>query len=526
MELFALGSAALFAMAPAPAAPANAQASVQVPPSPSQATPPSEGGPQDAAVPPGLPSNEQPDVTPAAQVAPSATYPEAAAGYGAKAGPAFYLARWAEDWSSMRDPAKRTGPFDALKFIPLDGDGDVYLTLSDEQRLRHDTITSPGLRAGKDTNALLLRNFVGADLHVGENFRAFGQLASGVVLGSNPGNTSPVQRNDLFVQQLFAEVRGEVAPGIQAGIRAGRQDFQDGPIQLVSIQENPNIHITFDGVRAYASSAKARAGVFDLHYVTGGPDAFDDPTDHSRRFSGVTGGFVLPTDLFGGSKLYLDPFFYRYRNRNQRWGNLLDREERRFYGVRLYGDVGRMNIDINGNYQEGEQGGRDISAYQIFAAQTFALGEGTSAPRLGWRADYASGGGAYGNGTLRSANILFGTAPYFSYGLFLGPSNFFDIAPTFTFSVGKKTRVLAEAAAIWRPSETDAIYNGVGAALAGTQNVRGNSVAQLLRLNAVHSLTPNLSFTLRTEYLKAAKALKRADYADALFLGIWGTFRF
>ncbi len=524
MELFALGTAALLAATPASGAPASPRPEAQ--PALPQTAPSAEASPQASPVPTGLPSNEQPHATPAAQVAPPVTYPEAAAGYGAKAGPAFYLARWAEDWSSLRDPAKRTGPFDALKFIPLDADGDVYLTLSDEQRLRHDTITSPGLRAGKDTNALLLRNFVGADLHVGENFRAFGQLASGAILGSNPGNTSPVQRNDLFVQQLFAEVKGEVAPGVQAGIRVGRQDFQDGPIQLVSIQENPNIHITFDGVRAYASSAKARVGLFDLHYVTGGPDAFDDPTDHSRRFSGVTGGFVLPTDLFGGSKLYLDPFFYRYRNRNQRWGNLLDREERRFYGVRLYGDVGRMNIDINGNYQEGEQGGRDISAYQLFAAQTFAMGEGPSAPRLGWRADYASGGGAYGNGTLRSANILFGTAPYFSYGLFLGPSNFFDIAPTFTFSIGKKTRVLAEAAAVWRPSETDAVYNGVGAALAGTQNVRGNSVAQLLRLNAVHSLTPNLSFTLRTEYLKAAKALKRADYADALFLGIWGTFRF
>lgn len=61
-------------------------------------------------------------------------------------------------------------------------------------------------------------------------------------------------------------------------------------------------------------------------------------------------------------------------------------------------------------------------------------------------------------------------------------------------------------------------------AYAGTQNVTGHSVAQLARLNAVWSATPNLPFTLRTEYLRAGKVLTRAGYTDSLFNGVWATF--
>jgi hypothetical protein len=491
-----------------------------------QTQPPSPIPPrQELPASPATPVDLQGGIVPAPDAMP-VTYPEAASGYGGKAGPRFYLARWAEDWSFLRDRSKRTGPFDALKFIPLDADGDIYLTLSDEQRLRHDTITSPGLRVGRDTNAILLRNVVGADLHIGKNFRAFGQIASGVQEGGYFGAVSPVQRNDAFVQQLFAEVKGDIGQGGNAGIRVGRQDFQDGPIQLVSIQENPNIHITFDGIRAYVSGPHARIGLFDFRYTRLGLNAFDDPTDKSRRFSGVTGSVLVPPTAFGGSKLFFDPFFYYLRNRNQRWGATIAREERRFWGARLWGDVGAMNVDLNGNYQSGRYGGRDVAAYQVFAAQNFALGKPTpTAVRIGWRADYASGGGAYGTGPLRNASQLFGTAPYFSYGIFVGPTNYVDVAPTVSFTPVNDVRVLTELAFVWRNSARDAVYSGVGGAYAGTQSVAGHEVAQLLRLNAVWSATQNLSFTLRTEYLRAGKVLDRAGYADSVFTGVWATFR-
>lgn len=67
--------------------------------------------------------------------APVATpYPDAAAGDG-NTQQGYNPLRWAEDWRSMRDPAKRDNVFDRLKFIPI-GSDDVYLTLSGELRAR------------------------------------------------------------------------------------------------------------------------------------------------------------------------------------------------------------------------------------------------------------------------------------------------------------------------------------------------------------------------------------------------------
>jgi len=186
-----------------------------------------------------------------------------------------------------------------------------------------------------------------------------------------------------------------------------------------------------------------------------------------------------------------------------------------------------MNLDVSVNRQTGSYDNRAISAYQAFAAQTFALGAVTpTAPRLGWRADFGSGGGAFGTGKLRNANVLFGTAPYFSYGTFLGPSNFLDIAPTFSFTPVKSVRALAEVAFVWRNDERDAVYSGVGGAYLGTQNVSGHSVAQLARMMTTWTATTHLSFTIRAEYLRADRVLTRAGYSDALFTGVWTTIRF
>ncbi len=48
-------------------------------------------------------------------------------------GPApFRYLRYEEDFSDLRDPARRTDPWDLLKFIPLNPDATSYLTLGGE----------------------------------------------------------------------------------------------------------------------------------------------------------------------------------------------------------------------------------------------------------------------------------------------------------------------------------------------------------------------------------------------------------
>ncbi|GAE61642.1 hypothetical protein XPN_3548, partial [Xanthomonas arboricola pv. pruni MAFF 301427] len=119
---------------------------------------------------------------PAAPAAPAAAkgYPLEAQGWGAKQGGNMWQVRWAEDWSYLKDPSKRKSPFDPLKYIPFNESGDVYVSLSNELRVRSNTITNPGLIPGSHSQQqYLLRAFFGADFHVGEHFRLYTELAHG-----------------------------------------------------------------------------------------------------------------------------------------------------------------------------------------------------------------------------------------------------------------------------------------------------------------------------------------------------------
>ncbi|GAN12856.1 alginate export family protein [Sphingomonas paucimobilis] len=345
----------------------------------------------------------------------------------------------------------------------------------------------------------------------------------GINLGTPGGNL----RNQLAVQQLFAEVKGK-ALGLDVGVRAGRQEFFDGPQLLTVGRDNNTLYFVLDGVRAYARGKNARVDVFDLNYVNYGFGGIsDDKTNPDVRFSGATFGFRLSPKLFGGSKLYLDPFIWRLRNRRGSWGGVTDLEERYFLGLHSYGDIGPINLDWTVNHQRGTFGNRPISAWQAFVAQTYKLGKASDAPRVGVHFDYGSGGGSYNRtGALNTTNGLFGNNIYYSYGLFLTPTNLLYAAPNFTFTPLKGVRLAAEYGFAWRPDEFDAVYRASGAPWAGTQNVRGKKVAEVARLQAVWTITPRLSFTGRYEHFQADTVLKRANLKSSDFWAGWLSFRF
>lgn len=119
------------------------------------------------------------------------------------------LSRRPEDWRTMRNPAKRYDPIDALKFIPLDRAGDSYLTLSGELRLRVQETTNPNLRRG-------------------QHFRAYGEIALAGLGGVNVGTSHPNLKNDLMLQQASGEVMDEIND-VTVDVCCGREEFIDGP---------------------------------------------------------------------------------------------------------------------------------------------------------------------------------------------------------------------------------------------------------------------------------------------------------
>ncbi len=460
------------------------------------------------------------------QAAPLAeAYPADAVGDGVTTG-GYNQSRWAEDWTRYRDPARRDDPVDRLKFIPIAADGDVYMTLSGELRFRVNATTNPNLRQAEAQRQDIVRVVGGADLHLGEHVRLFGELAHGGLGGVNLGTPAATLRNHLVVQQKFVDVTGEVA-GADLGVRYGRQTFADGPNLMVVPRDNNTIFFVYNGTRAWARSRSLRVDLFDFYTTRlGTAGTGDDVREKGRRFSGISGGVALPTSLFGKSKLYVDPFLWRLRNDNALWGTTTAREVRDFYGLHVWGDAGRVNIDWTVNYQGGSFAGRPIESWLVLLAQNYRLGKDRSAPRIGFHFDYASGGGAYGTGTLRNSLAPFGNNIYYSYQLYATPTNLIAAAPNITFNPLKKLRISAEYQFSWRDSTTDAVYRANGTAFAGTQNVAGRKIAETARLQAVWTISPRVSLTGRYEHLDAGPALTDAGYKSSDFFAGWLSFRF
>ena len=475
-------------------------------------------------VPPAQPSTPPSEATPErAPANPAArAYPRQADGHGIKLG-GYNLSRWAEDWRLMRDAKKRKGLLDRLKYIPIDAKGDIYLTLSGEVRLRADYYAHPGLADGDYRREDKLRLVGGADLHVGP-LRVYGELAHGGLAGHNYGTPTAKFRDALFAQQLFGEVSGTIGP-VTLGARYGRQEFTDGPSGLISQKDNNTIRTPLDGLRTWGQISNVRVDLFDFEQVKLGMEGIaDDVSDHDTRFSGITTGVVLANSKT--RKLFLDPFVWRERNAKLRWGSVTGREVRRYYGARLWGSYDDLTLDWTIAHQSGDFNGRDISAWNVFAAQTYLLDKKGLAPKIGVHFDYGSGGGSYGNGTLHASKTITAGSVAYSYQGALSPTNLFQVSPNLTVSPTKTLDVTAEYQSSWRVSETDAIYRGAGTAYAGSQLLAGSHVGDAVHLQASWKITPRLSLIARYEYFAGGEVLDQLGYADSHYLGSWLSFRF
>lgn len=438
----------------------------------------------------------------------------------------YSLSRWTEDWRGMADKARRDDPLDRLKFIPLDSDGDVYLTFSGEVRLRVNHTTNPGLREAPAQRQDINRLIAGTDLHIGRHLRAYAEIAHGGISGVELGVPPATLRNTVVIQQSFIE--GDVRlGGVDLGVRYGRQEFTDGPNLLLSQRDNNTIRYTLNGLRLWARTGTVRVDLFDMKPTAYGDLGTDDDiADPNRRFSGLTMGIALPKRWFGGSKLYVEPFLWRRRNYVGAWGGRVGPARRYYGGARMWGEMGPLTIDWSANHQWGEYLDQKISAWQVFMIPSYKLGHSANAPKIGTHFTYASGGGGYGDGKLRDAYAPYGNNIFYSYALFLTPSNLIAAGVNLTVTPIRPVKLTGEYIAAWRDDADDAVYRANGMPFAGTQNVAGAKIADVLRAQAIWTISPRLSFTGRYEHLIAGPVLTRAGYKNSDFLAGWISFRF
>jgi len=140
--------------------------------------------------------------------------------------PPFKKLRFDEDYAYLLDPAHPADYLDAIKFIPLNTNGDSYLTLGGEVRERYEYFRNNlwGRGPQDDDGYLLQRYMVHADSHFGELFRVFAQFKSGLEDGRN-GGPRPTDRDDFDLHQAFFDARVPWSDVDSLTFRVGRQDW-------------------------------------------------------------------------------------------------------------------------------------------------------------------------------------------------------------------------------------------------------------------------------------------------------------
>jgi hypothetical protein len=368
--------------------------------------------------------------------------------------PLYQSLRYDEDWSYLKDPARRSDPWDALKYIAL-GRENWYLSFGGEGRLRYEGFRNSGFGRGpQDPNGYLLQRYLfHTDAHVGKNVRFFVQFQSGLESGRN-GGPRPTDEDKLEFHQAFVDFQHSPDATHSLTLRVGRQEFEFGSGRMISASELLNVRVSFDGVRM-----SARSGPWVFHAIAArpvetNPGFFDDSPDHQRWVWGA--GAVRPNPLLRGGSLSL--YYIGLDRKEGRFDSGLGHEARHTLGSRIFGNTKRWDYNDEFIYQWGTFGRDDIRAWAASTEIGYVFPRILFAPRAGMRADFSSGGHDALKNTLHTFNPLFpGTAYSGKIGL-LGPSNIIDINPVIRLKLHKRVTFTGEWGLFWREDVNDGLY--------------------------------------------------------------------
>lgn len=404
--------------------------------------------------------------------------------------PPFRLLRHEEDWSSLRDPARRAGALDALKYIPLDDEGDAWLSLGGTLRARYEYARNPVL--GEDPQdrrgAVLQRHVLHGDLRLGPSLRAFAQLASALESG-RAGPPSRLDENRLDIQQAFLDLRAELAADTDATLRAGRQEIRYGTGRIVDVREGPNVRRKFDGGRVIARLPGWRIEALALSPAEDQTGFFDDGTDDSRALRGV---YSVRT-LSPGTGV--DLYYLSYENERARFAQGRAAENRHSVGARLWGGRAGWDWNVEGLFQWGTFGAGRIQAWSLQSDAGHTFRDAPLAPRLGLRANVASGDRDPGDADLETFNALFPRANYVLELSLLGPQNFFDIHPFVTIRPARDVSLTADLDLYWRFSRNDGIYRPSGQLLRDGAGSDARFVGSALSVAAAWQVNRHIELT-------------------------------
>jgi Alginate export len=409
--------------------------------------------------------------------------------------------RWEENWSVLADPALQTEPLDALKYIPLSQDGQVWLSFGANARLRMESFSNPnyGVNGQKSNTYLLSRTEVHADLRI-HGWQVFLQLQDDRAPGKL--QITPADADPLDLEQAFVAHVGEVGDGTLK-VRVGRQEMAWDQQRFVSNRDGANVRQAYDAVWADYEIGKWRFISFvsePVQYRDTG--VFDDYSDSSLQLDGFR---VERRDVGPGN---LAVYYLRYKRDNANFLGASGTERRNAFDMHYAGEYGPVVFDIEGMVQQGSIGNRPVLAW-AFGEQSGYRFHAPWSPQLVLQIDAASGNSS-DHGTFGTFNPLFLNASYFSLSNLTTYANLIHVKPILSLVPAKGWLLQAAVGFQWRETTHDAVYTVPVQPVANTAGHGNLWTGAYLQLDVSKQINANLSVSAQFVQFQAGETIRAA----------------
>jgi hypothetical protein len=252
------------------------------------------------------------------------------------------------------------------------------------------------------------------------------------------------------------------------------------------------------------------------------PGTFDDTGDRRTEFWGVYASELDWTGPLGA----LDLYYLGYETEAAAFAQGTGRERRHSVGARLSGTRGGFDWDVETVRQWGRFGSADIAAWTVASDSGFTFADAPWRPRLGLKADLASGDEDPADGTLGTFNALFPKFPYFTEANVVAPANLVDLQPSLTLAPSDAVELAFGLNLIWKHRLADAFYGPPLTPVPGTAAGAHRFVGSQASLAATWRLSPGVVMTGAYTHFEPGVALDRAGGRVGDFLTVSAAYRF
>ena len=415
--------------------------------------------------------------------------------------------RYDDDLSAYSGDASRDSLYAQLKYLPLDDDGQQFVSLGADfrERVESANVGLLGFRYSSGNTYVLQRALAYLDGHF-DAFRVFVQLGNELQSGRKPA-ALPTDIDRTDIAQGFVDYRLTSGDGsIVDLVRFGRfeMSFDDGA--LIGLRDGPNIRQSWDGAHFIYSSSLFQFDAFDVSPVALRTGSFDDPSTadqrlwggHAESKPGVLGPVIVTAFYYGSAMptvaLLPQP----------------SAEFTRTLGTRIRAAGERVDGSLGAIAQTGHLGERAVRAWSAHADGGWTFADVLWSPRVGLRFDALSGGDNRGN-VVHTFNALYPNYAFSTEATLEAPANLLQPGATMDLHIDPRVNLQYKIESLWRYSTKDAFYAAPLFPLVlpdATNNERFSGTEQQLR--AAWSINPFVTVTAACVHFAPSTFLRSA----------------